>query len=90
MNERRLNDSSISPVKQLENFYNSLADDVFDAQTNINEVTNHRASKIARAAIDEALSGKRSDSIPKTQEPSDRKTKLPSPLPETNIRSKLE
>ena len=59
MSKHRLNSRPLSPVEQLANVYDSLADDVFDAPADIDEETNQRASRIARAAIEDALNSGR-------------------------------
>jgi len=81
MTERPLNNRPLSPVEQLANVYDSLADDVFDATTETDEETNQRAYRVAHAAIDEALSlSTGADSVPPT-------TPLEFSVPKTNVRS---
>jgi hypothetical protein len=59
-----------SPQEQLANVYDSLADDVFDGHIETGEATNQRASRVARDAINQALSsGKVSGSLPEESSP---------------------
>jgi hypothetical protein len=61
------NNNALSPVEQLANVHDSLADDVFETDIEIDEETSQRATHIVRAAMKEALAtGPYSKSIPKT------------------------
>jgi hypothetical protein len=81
MTERPSNNRPLSPVEQLANVYDNLADDVFDGHIEIGEETNQRAYRVAHAAVDEALSlSSGSDSVPPT-------TPLEFSVPKTNLRS---
>lgn len=59
MNDQPSNTASISPVEQLGNVYETLADDVLAGHIETDQPTNQRASQIARAAIEKALGSSR-------------------------------
>jgi hypothetical protein len=55
MNDHPLNHGAISPEEQMGNVCDSLADDVFNGAIEIDRETTERASRLARAAIKDAL-----------------------------------
>lgn len=55
MTKHPSNQSSLSPAERLANVYDSLADDAFDAPTQIAEEKNHHARFVASAAIQRGL-----------------------------------
>jgi hypothetical protein len=58
------NRKKLSPQEQLANVCDSLADDALAGHVEISDTTNQRASRVARNAINQALSsGSDSDSV---------------------------
>jgi hypothetical protein len=50
----------LTPQQQLANVHDSLADDVFETDIQINKGTKQRAARIVRAAMNEALGSSQS------------------------------